>query len=150
MPAEQDGRRRVPPEVRHRIMASIRGRDTRPERLLRSALWKLGARGWRCHVSALPGRPDLVFPRRRLAVFVDGAWWHGHPDYLPNGRRGEYWDRKIAANMRRDQRVNAELQAMGWRVVRFWDIDVLRDPVGVAYEILALLRDTSDSGPRPA
>src|SRR5438094_1849557 len=94
----------VDPRVRHRVMASIRKRDTRPELALRSALWGAGVRGWRCHVAALPGNPDLAFPRWRVAIFCDGVWWHGHPDYLPRGRRGAYWDAKIAGNVARDVR----------------------------------------------
>jgi DNA mismatch endonuclease (patch repair protein) len=107
-------------------MASIRKRDTRPELTLRRALWAAGVRGWRCH-ARLPGTPDVAFRGRKVAVFVDGVWWHGHPDYLPRGRRGAYWDEKIAGNVARDRAVDDQLSGMGWRVVRIWDIDVLAD-----------------------
>ena len=63
-------------------MASIRKKDTRPERVLRSALWRAGVRGWRCHVQRLPGTPDVAFSRWKVAVHVDGVWWHGRPDYF--------------------------------------------------------------------
>lgn len=115
------------PEVRRRVMSSIRKKDTVPELALRSALWRAGIRGWRCHAK-LPGTPDLAFMRWTLAVFVDGVWWHGHPDHLPNGRRGEYWDQKIAGNIARDKRVNAELSDAGWLVLRMWDLDLLSCP----------------------
>ncbi len=119
-------RRRMPPEIRHRVMASIKKRDTAPELALRSALWRDGVRGWRCHTK-MSGTPDLAFTRWRVAVFVDGVWWHGHPDYLPRGRRGAYWDRKIAGNQARDQLVNRNLRTLGWKVVRIWDLDILSD-----------------------
>jgi DNA mismatch endonuclease, patch repair protein len=120
-------RRRMLPEVRRRVMASIRKKDTKPELALRRSLYAAGIRGWRCHAH-LPGSPDVAFTRWKVAVFVDGVWWHGHPDYLPRGRRGPYWDAKIAGNVARDERVNAELRAAGWTVVRLWDLDVLHDP----------------------
>jgi DNA mismatch endonuclease, patch repair protein len=126
--------RRMSPEVRRRIMSSIRKRDTKPELALRSALWALGVRGWRCH-ARLPGSPDLAFTSARLAVFVDGVFWHGHPDYLPRGRRGPYWDKKIAGNMERDVRVTQELTARGWTVFRVWDLDVLKDPSAIAQRV---------------
>lgn len=128
----------IDPRVRRRVMASIRKTDTRPELALRTALWHAGVRGWRCHVSML-GRPDLVFSRWRVAVFCDGVWWHGHPDYLPRGRRGPYWDGKIAGNIERDARVNRELAETGWAVVRVWDVDVLRDPKGAVEKVLRTL-----------
>lgn len=140
-------RRRLSPEVRHRVMASIRKKDTAPELALRSAVWRAGARGWRCHAK-MRGSPDLAFPRWRVAVFVDGVWWHGHPDYLPRGRRGAYWDAKIAGNVARDERVNLELQSVGWLVVRIWDLDVLADPAGAAHRVLEAL--TTRGWSRPA
>lgn len=115
-------------ELRRRIMASIRRTDTRPELALRAALWRSGVRGWRCHSRLLCGKPDVVFTRWKVALFCDGVWWHGHPDYLPRGRRGPYWDAKIARNMARDKRVSAKLKSLGWKVVRVWDIDVLANP----------------------
>ncbi len=132
-------RGKMDPELRHRIMASIRKRDTVPERTLRSALWAAGVRGWRCY-ARLPGTPDIVFPRWKLAIFVDGVWWHGHPDYLPKGRRGPYWDQKIARNIARDNRVNKCLHKMGWRIVRLWDLDVISNPSKAARTVLRALQ----------
>lgn len=119
-------------------MASIKKRDTRPELALRSALWRAGVRGWRCHFN-VTGTPDIAFTRWKLAVFVDGVWWHGHPDFLPNGRRGPYWDEKIARNVVRDRQVNEALAASGWRVLRLWDIDILRQPEAAAAIVSAAL-----------
>lgn len=131
---------KIDPVLRRRVMASIRKSDTRPELALRSEMWRRGARGWRCHVRSITGTPDVVFMRWRVAVFCDGVWWHGHPDYLPRGRRGPYWDAKIARNMARDRRVNAELSSLGWKVVRIWDIDVLAKPDRAVAGVLRALR----------
>lgn len=119
-------------------MSRVRTRDTGPELALRRALWRVGIRGWRLHPKDVPGRPDLVFRRRRVAVFVDGAFWHGHPDYY-RGQSGPFWDEKIARNRARDARVNEELAVAGWTVVRLWDFEVETDPTASAERIAAVL-----------
>lgn len=118
-------------------MSRVRTRDTAPELALRRALYAAGVRGWRVH-RPLPGKPDLVFGRAQVAVFVDGAFWHGHPDYY-RGQSGDFWDKKIAANRSRDERVNGELAALGWTVIRIWDFEVERDPVACVERIRAAL-----------
>lgn len=115
------------PEQRSRTMARIRSRDTQPELLLRQELWRRGVRGYRLDVRGLPGRPDLCWRARRVAVFVDGAFWHGHPSAFKEGKSGSYWDAKIKRNMERDRAADAALREMGWSVLRFWDFDVRRD-----------------------
>lgn len=120
-------------------MARIKGSDTGPERLLRHALWTAGLRGWRLHQTALPGKPDIAFLRARLAVFVDGAFWHGHPSRYWQGRTSTYWDTKIARNQARDIRVDQELQSMGWFPLRIWDFEVTRDPALAAARVKAHL-----------
>lgn len=106
-------------------MSRVRTRDTAPELELRRALWASGVRGWRLHPRRVPGKPDLAWLGRRIAVFVDGAFWHGHPDYY-RGQSGPFWDEKIARNRARDERVTGELVAEGWTVLRFWDFEVER------------------------
>ena len=123
------------PEVRSRVMARVKGRDTGPEMTLRRALWALGVRGWRCHRRTVPGRPDLAFGRARVAVFVDGGFWHGHPSKYWPGRSGPYWDAKIARNQARDKRVDQQLQDLGWTVVRLWDFEVQADPAETAERV---------------
>ena len=120
---------------RSRIMGLVKNRDTEPELALRRALWALGVRGWRCHRGDLPGRPDVAFGPAKLAVFVDGAFWHGHPSKYKPGQSGEFWDRKIAGNVARDDRANAELAEIGWTVIRLWDFEVMKDPVGTASRV---------------
>jgi DNA mismatch endonuclease, patch repair protein len=106
-------------------MSRVRSTNTEPELALRRALWAAGLRGWRIHPK-VQGRPDLAWMGRRLAVFVDGAFWHGHPDYY-KGQSGAFWDAKIAANRARDQRVNETLTSQGWRVLRLWDFEIKRE-----------------------
>ena len=111
---------------RSELMARVRTRDTAPEVALRRALWANGIRGWRCHPKAVPGRPDFAWIGQRVAVFVDGAFWHGHPDYYW-GQSGKFWDEKIARNRKRDQQVNQALRTKAWTVVRIWDFEVERE-----------------------
>jgi DNA mismatch endonuclease (patch repair protein) len=116
-------------ETRSRVMARIRSQDTSPERTLRSALFSNGLRGWRCHEKRLPGKPDIAFTRWQVAVFVDGCFWHGHPDFFTPGKSGTYWDAKIARTQERDRLANDALSRAGWTVLRFWDFEV-EDDVG--------------------
>ncbi|MBA2740822.1 MAG: very short patch repair endonuclease [Actinobacteria bacterium] len=115
------------PEQRSRRMSLVRSRDTQLELRFRRALWAAGVRGWRCHVRKVFGVPDLAWPGRRIAIFVDSAWWHGHPSRWQPGRLPSGWDEKIARNKERDEVVNARLREEGWRVLRFWDFEVERD-----------------------
>lgn len=112
-------------EKRSALMSRVRTRGTAPEVALRKALWAHGVRGWRLHPSRVPGKPDLAWIGRRVAVFVDGAFWHGHPDHYW-GQSGAFWDAKIERNRARDRRVNEELAAQGWTVIRLWDFEVAR------------------------
>ena len=111
-------------------MSRIRSRDTKPELRLRQHLWRAGLRGYRLHVK-LPGKPDLVFGRRRVAVFVDGCFWHGCPK-CGDGRapltNTSYWGMKRLVNQERDRRQSRELRAKGWKVVRIWEHEVMRNP----------------------
>lgn len=108
-------------------MSRIRRRDTEPEKLLRRAVWERGLRGYRIDVRVLPGRPDLAWTRKRVAVFVDGAFWHGHPKAFTPGKSGAYWDEKIARNIARDREADQALSTLGWTVLRFWDFEVRKE-----------------------
>jgi DNA mismatch endonuclease (patch repair protein) len=111
---------------RSATMSRVRTKDTAPELALRRALWAAGLRGWRCHPKKVRGRPDLAWIGRKVAVFVDGAFWHGHPDHYW-GQSGQFWDEKIERNRQRDLAVDAELMEAGWRIVRLWDFEVEKD-----------------------
>ncbi len=105
---------------RSEIMSRIRGKDTGPEKRLKSALRRAKI-SYRGHLK-LPGTPDVAFPVYKIAVFCDGAFWHGH-DF---GKRklAPFWKKKIEANIARDKRVNRQLRRLGWKVLRFWDFQI--------------------------
>lgn len=138
------------PAVTSRIMAAVRSKDTEPELLLRRELHRRGLR-YRLHVKDLPGRPDIVFPRAKLVVFVDGDFWHGQgwrergfsswEEQFENHRDPEKWRTKIRRNMERDREVDAALEDSEWRVLRLRERDVRADVVGAANRVVAGLRD---------
>src|SRR4051794_31987230 len=134
------------PEERRQIMSAVRQRDTEPELALRRALHARGVRGWRCNYRRAPGRPDIAWPALRGAGFIDGAFWHGHPSRHRPGRSGRYWDDKIAGNVLRDRRVDAELTRQGWKVVRVWDFEVRRNLETVVERVAAVLVSRVDLG----
>lgn len=105
-------------------MAAIRSRDTQPEIALRRALRQNKLLGYRCHPKGLPGKPDIAFTRWRLAIFVDGCFWHGHPDHFRPKTLSDYWNQKIQRTQERDREQEAALRADGWEVLRFWDFEV--------------------------
>lgn len=108
-------------------MASVCSSHTTPEIRLRKALYAAGIRGWRCHYNRAVSKPDLAWPALRVAVFVDGAFWHGHPSRHRPGRSGDYWDLKIARNIERDRDIDAILCEAGWDVIRVWDFEVRKE-----------------------
>jgi DNA mismatch endonuclease (patch repair protein) len=124
-------------------MSRIRSTGTKPEIDLRRALWAADARGYRLHRRDLPGRPDLAYGRARVAVFVDGAFWHGHPSAFTHGKSGGYWDAKIARNMARDAGANRALAERNWSVLRFWDFEIRRDLDRCVEQVLERLRASS-------
>jgi len=111
-------------ETRSRVMSRIRSKNTKPELALRRELFRQGVRGWRCHRKDVPGKPDIAFGKWRVAIFVDGCFWHGHPDFFTPGKSGDYWDKKIARTQERDRLANEALGDAGWRVIRIWDFEV--------------------------
>jgi DNA mismatch endonuclease (patch repair protein) len=116
---------RVSAKQRSKIMASVGTRDTGPELLLRKALYRLGYR-YRTHYRKLPGKPDVVFPRWRKAIFIHGCFWHGHGcrwGRLPKSRL-EYWRPKIAANRSRDRRAARAIRRSGWDVLVVWQCEL--------------------------
>lgn len=117
------GRSLLPPSpARARIMSAIRGRGNKTtERAMAKALRKAGIVGWRRH-ARIAGRPDFIFPKYRLAIFVDGCFWHGCPTcYRPPRRNKTFWAEKLQRNCQRDRHVSASLRRSGWTVVRFWE-----------------------------
>lgn len=124
--------------VRSRIMSLIRGKDTKPEVVLRKALWNQGYR-YRKNYAKLPGKPDICLTKQHICIFIDGEFWHGKgfngefkskkyrslKDQLEHSNNSSYWLGKIEKNMARDQKVNEQLKDMGWKVIRFWADDAM-------------------------
>src|SRR5262245_56847557 len=131
----------MPTEARSRTMRAIKGRGTGPERRLAAALDGLGL-AYGTHLAGLPGTPDVGFPAARLAVFVDGDFWHGHT-WRETGRLPQantaFWRDKIERNMARDVRADAALRAMGWTPLRLRERDVTRRPLACARLVRRLL-----------
>ena len=120
------------------MMAGIRGKDTKPERVIRTALHSAGFR-FRLHVSDLPGKPDLVFPKYKAVILVHGCFWHRHPGcwWCTNPSSNlEFWRAKFDQNIRRDVRNMSDLKGLGWRVCVVWECALrLRNDMAVARTI---------------
>ena len=128
-------------QVRRRNMAAIKGRHTRTELALRRLLHGMGYR-YRLHVRGLPGRPDLVFPARRKAIFIHGCFWHRHagcPNAVLPKARADWWAAKLAGNTARDARHIAALAASGWRTLVVWECELRRDAGAAAANAAAFL-----------
>ena len=126
--------------TRSRMMASVRSKNTRPEMRVRKTAHRMGYR-YRLHRKDLPGKPDLVFPSRRIALFVHGCFWHGHPckrgDRMP-ATNVDYWREKIARNQHRDTANRLLLRELGWTPVVVWECQTLDD------ELASLLTEVLD------
>jgi DNA mismatch endonuclease, patch repair protein len=138
-------------EASRRAATSSGKRDTRVEVLLRRYLYARGLR-FRIDVADLPGRPDIVFMRSRVAVFVDGDFWHGRRlkarlARLSGGHNAGYWSQKILANRARDRRVNEALRRLGWRVARAWETDIQREVDRVGKKIVTLVQSRAGAAP---
>ena len=116
------------PEDRRRTMQAVKGKGTRLERRLFSMLAGMALAGWKKNVSDIVGKPDVVFANKRVAIFVDGCFWHGCPycrKALPETNR-EYWERKIARNVALANSHNRRLRRAGWTVIRIWEHELRR------------------------
>ncbi len=117
------------PEQRRMTMSRIRGRDTKVELAIRKELHRRGHR-FRVNVSWIAGKPDVVFTRIRLAIFIDGDFWHGWKFEIWSDKLAPYWREKIAGNKARDRRHATLLRSEGWTVMRFWEHDVEKNLEG--------------------
>jgi DNA mismatch endonuclease (patch repair protein) len=115
-----------PSETRSATMRAVKSKDTAPEMQVRRLVHSLGYR-YRLHLEALPGKPDLVFPRLKKVIFVHGCFWHGHScsrgNRLPK-TNCEYWQAKIGRNRTRDEQHLMKLQSLGWEVLSVWECDL--------------------------
>ena len=143
------GRRPASEQASRAARGASRKTDTRCEVKLRSPLWRAGKR-FRKNLATLPGRPDVVFPAARLAVFCDGDFWHGkswteRKEKLAQGSNAGYWIAKIETNMARDREHTARLEGSGWTVLRFWESAILSSPELVAAQVLATLERLTEA-----
>ncbi len=127
------------PEKRSALMSRIQGKNTGPERIIAGHLRRRGIY-FTTHAVDLPGRPDIVFQRLKLAVFIDGDFWHGWRLPLWQHKLSEKWRNKIAANRARDARNFRRLRRLGWKVVRIWEHDIERQPAECVERIAAARR----------
>ena len=130
------------PEQRRRIMQAVKSTNTKPEILVRRLLHKLGYR-FRLHRKDLPGRPDIVLPKFRKAIFVHGCFWHSHScakGQAPKSRQ-EYWLPKLEANVNRDRIKIAELEQLGWKVLVVWQCET-KDTNSLALRLQAFVDET--------
>lgn len=118
-------------EQRQKNMKRIHSKDTKIETVLRKTLWDKGYR-YRKNFKDLPGKPDIVITKYKIAIFCDGEFFHGKDwevlkPHLENGNNSEYWISKISRNMQRDEQINKKLLFMGWTVIRFWGKEILKN-----------------------
>lgn len=135
------------PEQRSRCMSKVKSRNTKLEVKFRKVLWKKGLRyrlGWK-----LPGKPDLVFVGAKVAVFIDGCFWHACPIHgqEPKTNSG-FWSEKLRKNKLRDQKVNVELAELGWRVVRIWEHELREDADRCVSELFKTIKNRVNDGPQ--
>lgn len=121
---------RLTKEQRHRNMKNIKNKDTGIEVTLRKALWSKGYR-YRKNDKKLPGKPDIVLSKYKIAIFCDSEFFHGKDwevlkPQLEKGKNAEFWIKKISGNQQRDDEVNKQLQYLGWTVIRFWGKDIIK------------------------
>jgi DNA mismatch endonuclease, patch repair protein len=123
------------PEQRSRCMSRIGPRDTKPEKTIRRRLWSMGLR-YRINYP-LPGKPDIVFRREKIAIFIDGCFWHRCPfHYQSPSTNAEFWEKKISSNVRRDREIDEKLSSSGWNVIRYWEHEVKENLERVVQDII--------------
>jgi len=129
------------PEQRSHCMSRIKGKDTGLERIVRSELHRRGLR-FRKHVKELPGKPDIVFSRAKVTVFVDGDFWHGYRFPAWQHKVSDFWKKKIGKNRERDTKNFRKLRAMGWRVIRLWQHEIKQDVKRSVSRIIVAVKES--------
>ncbi len=124
-----------------KVMSANKAKNTKPELLVRKALWENGVRGYRLNWKKAPGRPDIAFPGREIAIFINGCYWHRCPKCnlsLPKSNI-EFWKEKFERNIARDKRKNEELLDLGWNVLVLWECDIKSNILKIVYKINKIL-----------
>ena len=126
-------------EQRKFNMSRIQGKNTGPEVKLRKLLYSKGIRGYRIHYK-LPGKPDIVFTKKKIAIFIDGCFWHKCPVCFQEPEtRKEFWMKKIQSNIDRDKKVDEKLKNDGWTVIRIWEHEIRKEPENAVKKIITSL-----------
>lgn len=137
---------KLTPQQRSHCMSRVKGKNTKPEMVIRSMLHRLGYR-FRLHRKDLPGRPDIVLPKYRTVVFVHGCFWHQHHGCkkatVPENNR-EFWMAKLMGNIERDKQAHKALEALGWRVAVIWECAIKSNLEIVVSDLTASLQEDSD------
>ena len=131
--------------IRSRNMQAIKAtNNASTERRIRAYLSRHGVSGWRIRPPGLPGSPDFIFPAKRIAIFVDGCFWHGCPKcgHIPKSNV-KYWEPKLKRNKARDRAANSQLRSVGFKVIRLWECDIKRTPLKCVQAIRRLLSSAS-------
>ncbi len=140
----RDGRAPIPKDARtSEVMSRIRSKNTKPERLMRAALGAEGVKGYRLNYAKAPGRPDIAFVGKRIAVFVHGCFWHSCPHcqrYTPKSNRA-WWKKKLGRNVERDKEKTASLRRAGWRVITVWECRLAKSAAVQARRVVRALNN---------
>ncbi|WP_345975662.1 very short patch repair endonuclease [Sulfurimonas sp. HSL3-7] len=142
----RDGRAPIPKnEQISKNMSAIKAKNTKPELLLRKALWHNGIRGYRLHWKKAPGRPDIAFPGKKIAIFINGCFWHRCPHCNPSMPKVhiEFWEDKFKKNVERDKKKLEQLEKDDWRTLVIWECQLKQDPMIFVAKIREML-DTSN------
>lgn len=127
-------------------MSRVRAKDTEIEKVLGRALWASGLRGYRKNQKGIPGTPDFCWREKKIAVFCDSSFWHGH-DWKNQIKtiktRKKFWINKIETNIDRDKKINRKLRKEGWKVLRFWDFNINKNADRCAIKIKRLFKNIS-------
>jgi len=128
------------PKQRSTCMSRIKSRDTKPELMLRKLLW---SKGYRYRIANnLPGKPDIIFTKSKVAVFVDGCFWHKCPEHYHSPKtRAEFWENKISGNINRDRKNDRLLKEQGWLVIRVWEHEIKKSLSDCVERLVAILSD---------
>ena len=132
-------------EYVRRAMQGNQARNTKPEMLLRKALWHQGQRGYRLNWREVPGKPDIAFPGKKVAIFIHGCFWHRCPYcrlMIPRKNRA-YWTAKLLGNQYRDSRTRRELKRLGWRAIVIWECRLKRNPLKAVTKVIDFLTETN-------
>ncbi len=124
---KRDGRAPIPvKESTSRLMSKNKSKNTKPELVLRKEMWRNGVRGYRLHWKKAPGKPDIAFPGKKIAIFVNGCFWHRCPHCLPHLPKSnvDFWKNKFEKNVERDKKKREQLAQIGWETITIWECQI--------------------------